>query len=216
RDQSVVTVLEEDTDLTMRPAVTVELANCPFSSQQQILEYIVDALKGKRFRGGAMDATGNGAALAEAMAQRYGVEMIEQVKLNDSFYLAHMPKLKAALQDATLVDLPRDDAIRDDMRAVKLIQGIPKIPKSDTQSAAAKAAAAESGSKQRRHGDFAIAIFLAVFAFHREVGEIDWTPVPAIASTFAEKAAEPGRLHMRPDHSDDGFATGGWGSKGDW
>jgi phage FluMu gp28-like protein len=54
-----------------RPRLTVELANCPFTSQQQILEFVIDRLP--RFRGGAMDATGNGAALAEAIAQRYGV-----------------------------------------------------------------------------------------------------------------------------------------------
>ena len=150
------------------------------------------------------------------MAQRYGVEMIEQVKLNDSFYLAHMPKLKAALQDATLVDLPRDDAIRDDMRSIKLIQGIPKIPKADTQSAAAKAAAAEGGSKQRRHGDFAIAVFLAVYAFHREVGEIAWTPVPDAASIWAEKAAGPKPLGLRPDHGEDGFVSAGMNSEGEW
>ena len=159
RDQSVITVLEEDTDLTSRPQLTVELSNCPFSSQQQILEHIVDSMAAKRFRGGAMDATGNGGALAEAIAQRYGVEMIEQVKLSDSFYLAHMPKLKAALQDGTLTGIPRDDALRDDLRAIKLVQGIPKIPRQDTQSAGARAAAAEAGSKQRRHGDFAIAAF---------------------------------------------------------
>lgn len=202
RDQSVITVLEEDVSLVSRPLVTVELANCPFSSQQQILEFIVDSLGAKRFRGGAMDATGNGAALAEAMAQKYGVEMIEQVKLSDSFYLAHMPKLKAALQDATLVDIPRDEALRDDLRAIKLVQGIPKIPKADTQSAAARAAASEAGTKQRRHGDFAIAAFLAVYALHREVGEIAWTPVPDAATTWHESAESARRFRMRPSNDD--------------
>lgn len=215
RDQSVVTILEEDVDLTSRPLLTVELANCPFSSQQQILEHIVDSLGRKRFRGGAMDATGNGAALAEAMAQRYGVEMIEQVKLNDSFYLAHMPKLKAALQDATLVDIPRDEALRDDLRAIKLVQGVPKIPRLDTQSAAARAVAAEAGTKQRRHGDFAIALFLGVYALHREVGEIAWTPVPETATTWGEKPEEERRLGMRPAHDDLGLTFHGFEGRGD-
>ena len=188
RDQSIVTVLEEDTDLTLRPRLTFELANCPFSSQQQILEYTLDRLP--RFRGGAMDATGNGAALAEAIAQKYGTSMVEQVKLNDAFYLAHMPKLKAGLQDGTLAAIPRDALLRDDLRALKLIDGVPKLPKADTQSAAAKAAAAEGGNKQRRHGDFAIALFLGVYAFFREAGEIGWTPVPASASLWGEDDGE--------------------------
>ncbi len=176
RDQSVITVLSQDAELIERVRLVVELANCPFSSQQQILFFIIDMTP--RFRGGAMDATGNGAALAEAAAQRYGTQMVEQVKLNDGFYLAHMPKLKAGLQDATLVDIPRDDALRDDLRALRLVQGVPKLPKADTQSAAAKAAAAEGGAKLRRHGDFAVALFLAHYAFTREAGEVDFIPLP--------------------------------------
>jgi phage FluMu gp28-like protein len=184
RDQAVTVLGEEDTDLTHRPRIVIELSNCPFSSQQQIHEHVVDSLP--RFRGGAMDATGNGAALAEAMAQRYGVEMVEQVKLNDSFYLAHMPKLKAGLQDGTLRDLPRDEQHRDDLRAIKLVQGVPKVPRQATQTAGQKAAAAEGGERLQRHGDYAIALFLMEYAFHREAGEIAWTPAPGRHSSFDE------------------------------
>lgn len=182
RDQSVITVLQQDIDLVERVVLVIELANCPFSSQQQILFCLVDGLP--RFRGGAMDATGNGAALAEAAAQRYGTQMVEQVKLSDGFYLAHMPKMKAGLQDGTLTDIPRDDALRDDLRAIKLIQGVPKLPKADTQSAGAKAAAADGGGKLRRHGDFAVALFLAHYAFTREAGEIDFLPLPGKTDTW--------------------------------
>ena len=182
RDQAVTVVGEEDTDLTHRPRIVIELSNCPFSSQEQIHQHVIDSLP--RFRGGAMDATGNGAALAEAMAQRYGVEMVEQVKLNDGFYLAHMPKLKAALQDGTLRDLPRDDQHRDDLRAIQMVQGVPKIPRQATQTAGQKAAAADSGTKVQRHGDYAIALFLMEYAFSREVGEIAWTPAPTRASRW--------------------------------
>jgi phage FluMu gp28-like protein len=197
RDQAVTTVLEEDTDLTHRPMITVELANCPFSSQEQILEFIIDRLP--RFRGGAMDATGNGAALAEKMAQRYGVEMIEQVKLNDGFYLAHMPKLQAALQDGTLRDLARDEQHRDDLRAIKLVQGIPKVPRQATQTAGQAAAAADGGQRLQRHGDFAIALFLAEYAFFREAGEVAWTPAPARRLDAPEDGGP--RMRMRPDNT---------------
>jgi phage FluMu gp28-like protein len=184
RDQSVITLLAQDRELVERVRLVVELANCPFSSQQQILFFIIDVAP--RFRGGAMDATGNGAALAEATAQRYGTQMVEQVKLNDGFYLAHMPKLKAGLQDGTLTDIPRDEALRDDLRALRLVQGVPKLPKADTQSAAARAAAADGGDKARRHGDFAIALFLAHYAFTREAGEIDFLPLPAKGEAWDE------------------------------
>lgn len=214
RDQSIMVVAAEDGALVRRPRLTVELANCPFSSQQQILEYLVDRLP--RFRGGAMDATGNGAALAEAAAQKYGTQMIEQVKLSDGFYLAHMPKLKAALQDGTLADIPRDEALRDDLRAIKLVQGVPKLPKADTQSAAAKAAAAEGGAKLRRHGDFAIALFLAVYAFSREAGEIDFTPAPGKPGMSDAGGGGRQGLRLRPDHASDGLSSVEAGMEGAW
>ena len=186
RNLTVFHVLEEDGAACWRVKLQIELANCPFSCQEQILYYLVDRLP--RFRGGAMDAGGNGAALAEKAAQKYGTQMIEQVKLNDPFYLLHMPKLKAALEDGTLLDLPRDAQTRDDLRAIKVVNGIPKLPRGDTnQSAAAKAAAAEGGEKIKRHGDAAIALFLAVYATKREVGEVDWTPAPPKSQRWGDE-----------------------------
>lgn len=200
-DRSVITVLEQGLDMVERVRLVIELGNCPFKSQEQILFAIIDALP--RFRGGALDATGNGAALAEAAAQQYGTQMIEQVKLSEGFYLAHMPKLKSALQEATLVDIPRDQALSDDLRAIKVVKGIPKIPPQDSQSAAAKAAAADGGNKDRRHGDFAIALFLAHYAFTREAGEIDFMPLPG-----KEQWGGP------DDDGDDFEALGGSGGLG--
>lgn len=216
RDQAVTTVLEEDTDLTHRVKIVLELANCPFSCQEQILKYLVKRLP--RFRGGAMDATGNGAALAEAMAQEFGVEMIEQVKLSDAFYLAHMPKLKAGLQDGTLTDIPRDDQLQDDLRAIKLVQGIPKVPRQATQTAGAKATAADGGEKLQRHGDFAIALFLAEYAFSREAGEIAWTPAPGRDGSFHEPETNASRgMRMRPGGGASDLAFGAESSrKGGW
>ncbi len=202
-DRSVIVVLEQGLDLVERVRLVIELGNCPFKSQEQILFAIIGALP--RFRGGALDATGNGAALAEAAAQQYGTQMIEQVKLSEGFYLAHMPKLKSALQEATLVGIPRDQALSDDLRAIKVVKGIPKVPPQDSQSAAAKAAAADDGNKDRRHGDFAIALFLAHYAFTREAGEIDFTALPDRRQTWGGS-----------DDGDDDFGTldgsGGLGS----
>lgn len=217
-DLSVITVAAEDSDHTHLVRLVVELGNCPFSCQWQILQFIVDALP--RFRGGAMDATGNGAALAEAAAQKYGVLMIEQVKLNVAFYLAHMPKLKAALADGTLRDIPRDDALRDDLRALVLVKGVPRVPDASTASAAKRLESAEGGTGKhgRRHGDFAISLFLTEYAFHREAGEIDYLGVPGRASRH-EGAGDPGRrgFAMRAgDDADDLAAEAEMGLKGGW
>jgi len=201
RNLSSITVLEEDVDLTRRVKLQLELFNCPFSCQEQILFYVIDRLP--RFRGGAMDAGGNGSALAEKTAQKYGTEMVERVMLNNAFYLAHMPKLKAGLEDGTLDDIPRDAQLRDDLRAIQLLDGIPKLPKGDTsQSAAGKAAAAEGGAKLKRHGDFAVSLFLGVYAFFREAGEIAFTAAPGRASR-SERSGEGQGFRMRAPTDDD-------------
>lgn len=195
RNLSVISTLEEDGVLVKRERLVVELFNCPFTAQKQILWYLIDGLKAKRWRGGAMDKGGNGAALAEETAQRYGTQMVEQIALNDPFYLSHMPKLKAGLEDGTLTDIPRDAQIRDDLRALKLVNGIAKLPKGDTnQSAAAKAAAAEGGTKFKRHGDYAIALFLSNYAFFREAGEIDYTPAPTKSERWGDQDEDDSRM----------------------
>lgn len=173
---TVMVVGEQDSELVKRPRLQLELRNCPFSSQDEIFAAVIDGLP--RWRGGAADAGGNGAASAEKLAQAYGTEMVEQVKFTQGFYALHYPALKADLQDGTLTDLPRDEATRDDLRAIEVVKGIPLVPHVNTQSAAARAAAAEGGAKVQRHGDAAVAYLLLTYAFRREAGEIAWTPAP--------------------------------------
>ncbi|MBI2278156.1 MAG: hypothetical protein HYU74_12450 [Dechloromonas sp.] len=158
-DLSVITALEEGSDTVKRPRLVVELSRCPYKQQEQILDFIVDRLP--RFRFGAHDANGNGGQIAEHAADRYGHDRIEQVHLSEKFYMERMPKFKAHLEDATLDGLPMDDQCRDDLRAIKVTNGIPKIPKAKTQTG--------DGPKLQRHGDFAISLFLADYAMHTEV-----------------------------------------------
>lgn len=157
-DLTVMTVLEEGIDLVCRPKLIVELAGCPYKQQEQILDFICDRLP--RFRKGAADANGNGGQIAEHAADRYGHQRFVQVHLTEKFYMEQMPKFKAHLEDGNLDGLPRDEQCRDDLRAIKKIGGIPKIPKAKTQAGDAK--------KLQRHGDFAISLFLADWAMHQE------------------------------------------------
>lgn len=170
-DLTIITALEEGKDLVRRPRLVAELGGCPFAQQRQILKFVVDRLP--RFFSGALDAGGNGAELAEYAADQWGHSRIEQIKLSDMFYLEQMPKFKAALEDATLDELPRDDQCRDDLRAIKKINGVPKLGKAKTQTA--------DGRKVQRHGDFAIALFLGHYAMtrEREPGRCDgYVPMP--------------------------------------
>lgn len=172
-DLSVLTALAEGGDTVKRPALVVELAGCPYRQQEQILDFVVERLP--RFRYGAFDANGNGGQLAEYAADRYGHHRIEQVHLSEKFYMERMPAFKAHLEDATLDGLPQDSQCRDDLRAIKKINGVPKIPKANTQGG--------DGQKLQRHGDFAISLFLADYAMHSEVAgvcigfeSISWHP----------------------------------------
>jgi phage FluMu gp28-like protein len=162
-DLTVLVVLEDGADVVLRCRLVVELGNCPFRQQEQVLFYVGNRLPRMRF--GALDAGGNGAALAEAAADKYGSSRIEQVKLSEAFYRDQMPRLKASLEDATLAALPRDDQCRDDLRAIRTINGVPKLPAAATQRAGT---GANGQGQTQRHGDFAIALFLAHYAMRKE------------------------------------------------
>jgi phage FluMu gp28-like protein len=151
-DLTVIWPMQESQTLVCRTPFVVELRNVPFRQQEQILFYIVDRLP--IFRGGALDARGNGQFLAEVAMQRYGEGRISQVMLSNAWYLENMPKFKAALEDKTFV-MPRDGDILDDHRALRVEKGIPKIPDGK------KVLGRDGG---QRHGDSAIAACLAVAA----------------------------------------------------
>lgn len=140
-------------DLTRRVPFVVEMSCMPFDQQQQVINFVIDHLP--NFIGGALDAGGNGAQVAEKTMTRYGATRIEQVMLSEAWYMAHMPKLKAAFEDRTIAGIPRHADLRDDLRTVELVKGIPKIVER-TKS--------EADKKQKRHGDFAIALALAIYA----------------------------------------------------
>lgn len=142
----------------------VELRDVPFEQQRQVLFYICDRLP--RFQGAALDATGNGAYLAEVAAQRYGAGRVAQVKLSIEWYREHMPRLKAAFEDGG-IEIPRDADIMSDFRALKIIDGVAQLPKAARRKG-------EDGGK--RHGDAAIAAALGHFATVMPLAEYGYTP----------------------------------------
>lgn len=150
-DLSVVWPLQETRTLDLVTPFVLELRNCPFRTQRQILFYLVSRLP--RFAGGALDARGNGQQLAEEARQEYGAERIEQVMLSESWYRENMPRLKREFEDRTWT-IPRDALVMDDLRLIKKIRGTPRVPDQRTSD--------KKGNK--RHGDAAVAGAMAVFA----------------------------------------------------
>lgn len=163
-DLTVLVPVAIEQNLSRRIPFMIELRNVPFRAQEQILFYVIDRLP--RFQGAAMDATGNGAYLAEVAAQRYG-ERVKAINLSEGWYAEHFPRLKASLEDGEL-SIPRDADVLDDLRAVQVINGVPKLPPLRKKASDGKA----------RHGDAAVAILLADYASRQDSVAYGYTPVP--------------------------------------
>jgi phage FluMu gp28-like protein len=134
----------EKQDLGIRVPFVVELRNCPFEQQRQIVFHILDRLP--NFRHGCFDGRGNGQYLSEVAMQRYSEFRITQVMISSDWYRDVMPKYKAAYEDKN-IEIPRDADILEDHRALKMEKGIARIPDERTTGA----------DKGKRHGDSAIA-----------------------------------------------------------
>jgi len=172
-DFSVIAPMEISQSLVRRVPFLVEMHNVPTKQQEQILYALIEGLP--KFRKGAMDATGNGATIAEYAADEFGHTRIDQVMLNNAWYRENMVPFQTAFQDQML-DLPQDADIKNDIRALQLIDGIIKLPglrQADTKN-----------SEFKRHGDSAIAIALAYYASNQDAAPIEWTPAPARASRW--------------------------------
>lgn len=145
-DLSVFWPLAIEKNLVRRTPFVIELRNVPSEEQELILRYALDRMP--RLRGGKMDATGPGFTTAENTMKRYG-QRIEMVMLTEPWYREHMPPLKAAFEDAEIL-VPQDRDIHDDLRLVKLVRGVARVP--DLRTGA---------PGKKRHGDGAIALALA-------------------------------------------------------
>jgi phage FluMu gp28-like protein len=186
-DLSVVWPVQVQPDLSRSTPFTVELRNVPFEQQRQVVHYVADRLP--RLSAGALDATGNGAWLAEVTAQRYGAHRIEQVKLSEGWYRDHMPRLKAGFEDGTF-DIPADAATVEDFRSLEMVRGVARVPERRSQ-----AKGEDRARGGQRHGDAAIAAALAIYAAGREVGsaDLDQLPMRPLPRHLADYVTAAGR-----------------------
>ncbi|WP_299072865.1 terminase family protein [uncultured Paraglaciecola sp.] len=165
-------------DLSIHVPLAVELKNIPYRQQEQILFYLIDRLP--RFVGAQLDATGNGDYLAEQTVEKYGVGLVEAVKITENWYRENMPRMKAHFEDFTIT-IPKDADIMDDLRALQInARGVPSIPQGKTDQA------------KDRHGDSAVACCMMVAASQMEGGEIAFTPLPSKQERWG-----------KPNHNDD-------------
>lgn len=175
-------------DNCRRTGLVVELRNIPFTEQETVCAALVRGAP--RFQAMKLDATGNGAYLAERMQQRFGVARVEAVKLSADWYIDNFPRLKAAIDDRTC-DLPDDRDVFADFRLVKLVNGVPRVPEGDRNP--------DRGEKGgQRHGDSAIAAVLAYAASRAEPFSVGYeTPAGRLSDIYEPRPRE--QLFMLPE-----------------
>lgn len=157
-DLTAILPLEIGVDLIRRCVMLIELRNVPFDQQRDILFYVVSRLP--RMSGGMLDATGNGAYLAEVAAQKFGSSVVE-VKLSEEWYRQNMPAYIEAFSDRTIV-LPADEDVTRDHQGLQYVGKIIKVPDDH---------ATKGNDGGGRHGDTAIAGALAFAASRANLPE---------------------------------------------
>lgn len=160
-DLTVFAPITVNDDTTREVPFLVEMGNVPFKQQEQALFYICDRLPNRD--GIKLDGRGNGQYLSEQAAYRYGSE-VEQVQLSVPHYRENMPRFKAAFEDDELI-LPKHEDVINDLGAIQILRGVPGIDDART--------AGSDGRK--RHGDAAIAIFLAFLPVGKTVAAMNFT-----------------------------------------
>ncbi len=176
-DLSVAELLAIEQTLRRRSALTVEMRNVPGDEQKAIVRDILGAAP--RLVGAAFDATGMGWTVAEDTGRLFGLwdathnatGLIRAIKLSRDWYRFEMPPLKVRFEDDAIA-LARDADHASDLRAVKVVGGIPMVSEIRVNE---KADGGKRGHK--RHGDFAIALALADYASRQAWAEYGYVPV---------------------------------------
>lgn len=170
-DLSVFIAATREQDMTLRAPFVLELRDVPHEQQRQIAHYVIsggfEVSRGRweyphghrglpGFSGAAIDRGGPGSDLAESLRYRYG-ERVLSINLTRQWYGAEFPPLKAMMTKGKL-PVPEDSDVLDDLRAVKVIDGTPRVPEKRSRSKNAE----DKGGY--RHGDTAIALVLLTHA----------------------------------------------------
>lgn len=172
-DLSTISVLAIEQRLKRREALSLEMRNVPGTEQKLIVGMVLEKLK-ERLVGAAFDATGMGWTVAEDMGRKFGLRedpegsgLVWAIKFSEEWYRLQMPPLKDAFESDQIAII-RDDDHLSDLRSVKLMRGIPRVPPTR-----------EGEKGKKRHGDYAIALALAHFASRMRWVEYGYVPVPS-------------------------------------
>lgn len=179
-DLSTGSLMAIEDGLKRREVLAYELRNVPGDEQKLIAKTILQHVRTK-IVGAAFDATGMGWTVAEDMGRIFGLRdkpedagMVIALKFTEEWYRLEMPPLKAAFEDDQLA-LIRDADHLSDLRTIKLVRGIARLP-----------ALREGETGKKRHGDHAIAVALAHWA-----SRLPWSEYAYESAAKPEAAADP-------------------------
>lgn len=192
QDRTDIAIGQTSQNLLRQVKVVLELRQCPYPQQRQILFWLGERLP--KFQGGILDANGNGMALAQEARIKYGPELIVELMPNDNYYREHMPTFAAAFTDQTIM-IPADRDVRDDLRQIETINGVAKVPRN---------VRTEGTDGGKRHADSAIAIFNLFCALDRDVMHYGYKPAPKT------RAGDPYRDDVGRGGSTGMFSRGAW------
>lgn len=192
-DLTVGCLLAIEPGLKRREALVVELRNVPGDEQKAIVRAILKAVQA-RLVGAAFDATGMGWTVAEDMGREFGIRedfeagagLVMALKFTEEWYRLQMPPLKTAFEDDAIAIIADAEHLSD-LRTVKLIRGIPRVPPTR-----------EGEKGKRRHGDYAIGLALAHWASRMRWVEYGYTPAAATAPSPLGSAVEGARDPYSP------------------
>ena len=166
--------------LKRREVLAYELRNVPGDEQKLIARTILTHVR-HRLVGAAFDATGMGWTVAEDMGRIFGLRdkpedagMVVALKFSEEWYRLEMPPLKVAFEDDQIA-LIRDADHFSDLRTIKLVRGIARLP-----------ALREGETGKKRHGDHAIAVALAHW-----VSRLPWSEYDYQSASPSARAADP-------------------------
>ncbi|MCD0281303.1 hypothetical protein JWH04_20565 [Xanthomonas melonis] len=163
-DLTVMVPAQIQQNLRRKIPFILELRNMPHKQQDQVAKFVIKGLP--RFVKAAVDARGNGHAVAEFLAQEFGYSRVALVMATEGWYRENMPPLKKAFEDDTIA-VPRDKDVLTDLRAIKVIKGVARVPE--------RSVGKDGG---QRHGDAGIAIGLMYYASRHPGAEIGWVAIP--------------------------------------
>ncbi len=195
QDKSSIAVGYTDQVLKRRVPLMVELAQCPYDQQKQVLFGIIRSV---RFGSAVLDANGNGMVLAQEARQAFGAERIIELIASDAHLATVMPLFVDAFVARAML-IPADRDVRDDLRLLQTIRGVARIP-SQIRT--------KGTDGKGRHGDGAVALINFFTATLQEV-----TPVEFAAGGSRIGAQALPDAYRVPDivNLDDGFGTVGGG-----